>query len=218
MYKACVNGIGIPYFRLLLCPGKGLAGRFSLYTQIDRFPNQMSAVFHTAHICVMLAAPESAGNKTHTLQFCSGSVSKLHHHALHPCRVTVAVSAAFAGELLSGEVLDAAPPILPLRCGLFPYFLAGQVTGNTIGSQPVFPLPLSSSILRFLSCKTIDCNFSIGDLFLKGLDDFYGFRNGQHTKYTVCIQGVILLKTNGSRFRMCAPDPIDPAALVAEVI
>ena len=31
----CVNGISIPYFRLLLCPGKGLTCGFSFNTQID---------------------------------------------------------------------------------------------------------------------------------------------------------------------------------------
>ena len=77
---------------------------------------------------------------------------------------------------------------------------------------------LHSSILRLLSCKTIDCDFSICDLFLNRLSDFYGFGNGQDAKYTICIQTVIFLKTNGSSFRLWAPDSIDLAAIVAEVI
>ena len=77
---------------------------------------------------------------------------------------------------------------------------------------------LHSSILRLLSCKTIDCDFSICDFFLNGLDDFYGFCNSQDSKYTVSVQVVILLKSNGSSFRLWAPDPINLAAIVAEVI
>jgi len=74
VYIAGVNGIGIPDLGLLLCPGKGLPGGFFLNAQVDGFPDQMPAAGYASHIGVMPALPESAGNKTHTFQFCSGSV------------------------------------------------------------------------------------------------------------------------------------------------
>lgn len=132
--------------------------------------------------------------------------------------ITIAVSAAFAGEFLSGEVLDAVPPTVGFLRRQLQNLLTRHGTGNAIRSQYVFPLPLGGSILRLLPSKTIDCDFSIGDLFLNRLNDFYGSGNGQGAKYTVCIQTVILLKTNGNSFRLWAPDPINLAAIVAEVI
>ena len=164
----------------------------------------------------MLAAPEPTGDKTHTFQFCSGSVSKLHHTSLHLRRITVTVSAAFAGKFLSGEVLDAAPPPSNLRCNLTENLPAGQAAGNAIGSQSVFSLPVGGGILRFLPGKTIDGDFSVSDLLLNGLDDVCGFCDGQGTEDTVCVQTVIFLKTNGSSFRLRASDSIDLAAVVIE--
>ena len=175
VYEACVNGISVSYLRLFLRPGKRLSCGFALDTQVDGFSNQMPAVRHTAYIGIVLGTPQSAGNKTHTFQLGSGSVSKLYHTALHLRRVTITVTAAFAGEFLLGEVLDAIPPIISLRRGLFQNLPTGYGTGNAIGGQTVFSLPLNGGILRFLPCKTIDRDFAISDLFLKGFDEVDGF-------------------------------------------
>ena len=173
MYEAGINGIGIAYLRLPLGPVEGLPGGFSFDAQIYSFPDQMAAVGHTAHIGVVLAASQSAGYKAHALQLRSGPVGKLHQWALHPCRVAVAVAAAFAGEFRSGEVLDAAPPIFGVRCGSVQDLPPGQDTGDPIGDQTVFSLPPGSGISGLLSGEAINCHFAVSDLFLDRLDDFH---------------------------------------------
>jgi len=67
----------------------------------------------------MLVTSESAGNKSYTFQFFTGSVRKLHHTTLQLRRVTAAVSAAFAGKFFSGKASNTTPPVIVLISGFF---------------------------------------------------------------------------------------------------
>ena len=118
----------------------------------------MLAVWYSAYISFMLGTSEPAGYKSYTFQFFTSSVCKIHNTALHLRRVTVAVSAAFAGKFLSGEVPNITPPIIIFLSRFFCDFCTRVYLCNTIWGQSMFRLPPDGSVLCFQSGKAISGN------------------------------------------------------------
>ena len=177
----------------------------------------MPAVGYTTDIGIMPGTSEAAGYESCAFQFFPGSVRKLHHTALHLRRVTVAVSAAFAGKFLLGEVSNTAPPAVLIR-GFFFDFCAGIYPRNAVGDQSMLRLPTDSGILSFQPGKAIDGDLTIRDLLLNGFDSLCGLPNRLCPKNPISIQTIVLLKADGGSFGSCSLNPIDLAAIISEIV